>query len=159
MRKPPEVCFGDLRANLQRFALGGKISMSGTVTEDLSRARNVLVAVIISFSLFEAMSGLAWSFASFLVIRALFGIAMGGEWGVGGSLAMESIPGRWRGWVSGLLQAGYPAGFFLATLLFGFGYHALGWRGMFFVGASPALLTFFIVTQIDESPAFKKIIS
>ncbi len=113
--------------------------------------------VIFLYSLFEAASGFAWSFASFLVIRTLFGVAMGGEWGVGSSLAMETIPERWRGWVSGLLQAGYPSGYFLATLLFGFGYHYLGWRGMFFVGAAPAVLIFFINSQIEESPAFQKI--
>jgi SHS family lactate transporter-like MFS transporter len=117
----------------------------------------ILMLVILLYSLFEAASGLAWSFTAFLVIRTLFGIAMGGEWGVGSSLAMETIPDRWRGWVSGLLQAGYPAGYFLATLLFGFAYHALGWRGMFFVGAAPALLVFFINAGIEESPAFQKI--
>ena len=117
----------------------------------------ILMLVVLLYSLFEAASGFAWSFASFLVIRALFGIAMGGEWGIGSSLAMETIPDRWRGWVSGLLQAGYPSGYFLATLLFGFGYHALGWRGMFFVGAAPALLVFFINSSIEESPAFQKI--
>jgi SHS family lactate transporter-like MFS transporter len=117
----------------------------------------ILMLVVFLYSIFEAASGFAWSFVSFLVIRTLFGIAMGGEWGVGSSLAMESIPDRWRGWVSGLLQAGYPSGYFLATLLFGFGYHYLGWRGMFFIGASPALLIFFINSQIDESPAFQKI--
>ncbi|NNM56050.1 MFS transporter [Acidocella sp.] len=117
----------------------------------------VLMLVIFLYSLFEAASGFAWSFASFLAIRTLFGVAMGGEWGVGSSLAMETIPQRWRGWVSGLLQAGYPSGYFLATLLFGFAYHSLGWRGMFFVGAAPALLIFFINSQIEESPAFSKI--
>src|SRR6202045_2990856 len=117
----------------------------------------ILMLVVFLYSLFEAASGFAWSFVSFLVIRTLFGIAMGGEWGVGSSLAMETIPDRWRGWVSGLLQAGYPCGYFLATLLFGFGYHYLGWRGMFFVGASPALLIFFINSQIEESPAFRKL--
>jgi len=117
----------------------------------------ILMLVVFLYSLFEAASGFAFSFVSFLVIRTLFGVAMGGEWGVGSSLAMETIPDRWRGWVSGLLQAGYPSGYFLATLLFGFGYHALGWRGMFFVGASPALLIFFINSQIEESPAFVKI--
>ena len=117
----------------------------------------VLMLVILLYSLFEAASGFAWSFASFLAIRTLFGVAMGGEWGVGSSLAMETIPERWRGWVSGLLQAGYPSGYFLATLLFGFAYHFLGWRGMFFVGAAPALLIFFINSQIEESPAFQKI--
>jgi SHS family lactate transporter-like MFS transporter len=117
----------------------------------------ILMLVVVLYSLFEAASGLAWSFTAFLVIRTLFGIAMGGEWGVGSSLAMETIPDRWRGWVSGLLQAGYPAGYFLATLLFGFGYQYLGWRGMFFVGAAPALLVFFINSSIEESPAFQTI--
>jgi SHS family lactate transporter-like MFS transporter len=117
----------------------------------------ILMLVVVLYSLFEAASGFAWSFTSFLVIRSLFGIAMGGEWGVGSSLAMETIPDRWRGWVSGLLQAGYPMGYFLATLLFGFAYHYLGWRGMFFVGATPALLVFFINSQVEESPAFQKI--
>jgi SHS family lactate transporter-like MFS transporter len=117
----------------------------------------ILMLVVFLYSIFEAASGFAFSFVSFLVIRTLFGIAMGGEWGVGSSLAMETIPDRWRGWVSGLLQAGYPSGYFLATLLFGFGYHYLGWRGMFFVGAAPALLIFFINAHIEESPAFEKI--
>ncbi len=117
----------------------------------------ILMLVVLLYSFFELASGFAWSFASFLIIRTLFGIAMGGEWGVGSSLAMETIPDRWRGWVSGLLQAGYPLGFFLATLLFGFGFQYLGWRGMFFVGAVPALLIFFINASVDESPAFQKI--
>jgi MFS transporter, SHS family, lactate transporter len=117
----------------------------------------ILMLVVVLYSFFEAASGFAWSFASFLTIRALFGIAMGGEWGVGSSLAMETIPDRWRGWVSGLLQAGYPCGYFVATLLFGFAYHYLGWRGMFFVGAAPALLVFFINSSIEESPAFQQL--
>ena len=117
----------------------------------------ILMLVVLLYSFFELASGFAWSFVSFLVIRTLFGIAMGGEWGVGSSLAMETIPDRWRGWVSGLLQAGYPMGYFLATLLFGFAFQYIGWRGMFFVGAAPALLIFFINSQVDESPAFQKI--
>ncbi len=117
----------------------------------------ILMLVVALYSLFELASGFAWSFTAFLVIRALFGIAMGGEWGVGSSLAMETIPDRWRGWVSGLLQAGYPMGYFLATLLFGFAFQYIGWRGMFFVGAAPALLIFFINSQVTESPAFQKI--
>ncbi len=113
-----------------------------------------LITVVLLYSCFAALTGLAWSFASFMVIRALFGIAMGGEWGIGSSLAMETIPNHWRGWVSGLLQSGYPFGFFLATVLFLFGFHTLGWRGMFFVGASPAVLTIFIALFVKESPAF-----
>ncbi len=117
----------------------------------------VLMLVVVLYSFFELASGFAWSFVSFLVIRTCFGIAMGGEWGVGSSLAMETIPERWRGWVSGLLQAGYPMGYFLATLLFGFAFQYIGWRGMFFVGAVPALLVFFINAGVEESPAFRKI--
>jgi SHS family lactate transporter-like MFS transporter len=124
---------------------------------DIYGRKPILILVIILYSFFEAASGFAWSFASFLAIRTCFGIAMGGEWGIGSSLAMESIPTRWRGWVSGLLQAGYPFGFLLATALFKFGDAALGWRGMFFVGATPALLSIFIALFVKESPAFNKI--
>ena len=122
---------------------------------DIYGRKPILIAVILLYSLFEALSGFAWSFASFLVIRTLFGIAMGGEWGIGSSLVMETIPIRWRGWVSGLLQAGYPAGFLLAAALFDFGDKALGWRGMFFVGAAPALLAIFVVVFVKESPAYE----
>ncbi|MDP8983790.1 MAG: MFS transporter [Pseudomonadota bacterium] len=115
-----------------------------------------LMLVILLYSVFEFFSGLAWSYASFLMIRLLFGIAMGGEWGVGSSLAMESIPPRWRGWVSGLLQSGYPSGYLLATLVFGLAYGSLGWRGMFFVGAAPALLVIFINFKLEESPVFRR---
>lgn len=114
----------------------------------------ILILVILLYSILEALTGFAWSFITFMVIRTLYGIAMGGEWGIGSSLAMETIPDNWRGWVSGLLQAGYPFGFFLATLLFDFGMPYLGWRGMFFVGAVPALLVFFIAFGVKESPAF-----
>ena len=124
---------------------------------DIYGRKPILITVILSYSVFEALSGLAWSFTAFLVIRACFGIAMGGEWGIGSSLAMESIPARWRGWVSGLLQAGYPLGFLLATALFDFYGNRLGWRGMFFVGAAPALLAIFVATHVKESPVFDKL--
>ncbi|WP_298286357.1 MFS transporter [Acidocella sp.] len=123
---------------------------------DLYGRKPILMLVVLLYSLFEAATGFAWSFTSFLIIRTLFGVAMGGEWGIGSSLVMETIPDRWRGWVSGLLQAGYPSGFLLATLLFDFGDKALGWRGMFFVGAAPAVLVFFINHSVQESPAFAK---
>ena len=122
---------------------------------DIYGRKPILMLVILLYSFFEALTGFAWSFTAFMVIRTLFGIAMGGEWGIGSSLAMETIPDRWRGWVSGLLQAGYPFGFFLATLLFDFGLGPLGWRGMFFIGALPALLVFFIAAQVEESPAYE----
>jgi SHS family lactate transporter-like MFS transporter len=117
----------------------------------------ILMLVVVLYSIFEALTGVAWSFASFLVIRMLFGIAMGGEWGIGSSLVMETVPSKWRGWVSGLLQSGYPTGFLLATVLYGVLGQSIGWRGMFFVGACPALLVLFINRSVDESPAFTAI--
>lgn len=114
--------------------------------------RPVLMAVILLFSGFSVLSGVAWSFASLLVIRALFGFAMGGEWGVGASLAMETIPPRLRGLVSGILQSGYPSGYFLASIAFALFFDRIGWRGMFFVGIAPALLVLVIRTRVEESP-------
>ncbi len=89
-----------------------------------------------------------------LVLRAIFGVAMGGEWGVGSSLAMETIPSRARGIVSGLLQAGYPSGYLIASLAFWFVYPLIGWRGMLMLGAAPALLVFYIRSFVPESPAW-----
>jgi SHS family lactate transporter-like MFS transporter len=80
---------------------------------------------------------------------------MGGEWGVGASLTMETIPPKTRGIVSGLLQAGYPTGFLLASVVYGLLFNYIGWRGMFMVGAAPALLVFYIRSKVDESPAFE----
>ena len=116
--------------------------------------RPILMIVILAFSLFSALSGLARSLPELLVIRALFGFAMGGEWGIGASLVMESIPPRLRGPVSGLLQSGYPSGYFIASLVYFLLFDAIGWRGMFFVGIVPALLVFLIRMHVHESPAF-----
>jgi MFS transporter, SHS family, lactate transporter len=114
--------------------------------------RPVMMANILCFSFLELLSGLAPTLLAFMVLRALFGLAMGGEWGVGSSLTMETIPARWRGWVSGLLQAGYPSGYLLATLAYGLLGPMLGWRGLFVIGALPALLVFYIRRNVPESP-------
>ncbi|HTR16944.1 MAG TPA: MFS transporter [Acetobacteraceae bacterium] len=114
--------------------------------------RPALMASILGYSLFGFASGLAPSLTVFLILRALFGIAMGGEWGVGASLTMESIPPQWRGRVSGLLQAGYPSGYLLASVLYGLVHTWAGWRGMFMMGAVPALLVFYIRSHVPESP-------
>lgn len=90
----------------------------------------------------------------FLVIRALFGVAMGGEWGVGASLTMETIPAKSRGLVSGILQAGYPSGLLLASAVYGLFYSTLGWRGMFMLGLAPALLILYIRQYVKESPGW-----
>ncbi|HEX3396122.1 MAG TPA: MFS transporter, partial [Steroidobacteraceae bacterium] len=113
-----------------------------------------LIWNILAFSILEAASGFAPSLMTFLVLRFLFGIAMGGEWGIGSALTFETIPLRARGVVSGLLQAGYPSGYFVASIATFFLYDALGWRYMFLLGIVPAILVFFIRMGVDESPAF-----
>jgi len=117
--------------------------------------RPTLMANVLLFSFFELASGFAPTLASLLVLRALFGIAMGGEWGVGSALTMESIPPRARGWVSGLLQAGYTSGSLLAALAYGLLFERIGWRGMFFVGVAPALLVLYIRHSVPESPSWQ----
>ena len=90
-----------------------------------------------------------------LILRAIFGVAMGGEWGVGASLTMESIPPKARGLVSGLLQSGYPMGYFLASIIYGLLFQYIGWRGMFMVGVIPALLVFYIRRKVPKSPSWR----
>ena len=114
--------------------------------------RPILMIVILAFSGFSFLSGFAGSLAQLMLIRTLFGFAMGGEWGIGASLVMESIPPKLRGPVSGLLQSGYPSGYFLASLVFYLLFDRIGWRGMFFVGIAPALLVFLIRMHVKESP-------
>jgi len=109
---------------------------------------------ILAFSVLEVASGFAPTITTFFALRFLFGIAMGGEWGIGSALTFETIPTNARGPVSGLLQAGYPSGYFIASIAMYFLYDALGWRYMFVLGAIPAILVFFIRMGVDESPAF-----
>ena len=116
--------------------------------------RPVLMADVLAYSVLEFASGFAPTLTALLVLRFLYGIAMGGEWGVGASLTMETIPPRTRGIISGLLQAGYPSGYLIASIVFGLLFPVIGWRGMFMVGAAPALLVLFIRRNVEESPAF-----
>ena len=116
--------------------------------------RITLMIDILLFSALEFASGLAPSLFVFLIMRIAFGVAMGGEWGVGAALTMETIPPRARGLVSGILQTGYPSGYLLASLGYGALFGPIGWRGMFFVGALPALLVLYIRRNVEESPAF-----
>ncbi len=115
-----------------------------------------LIIDLVFFSVVEVLSGLAPNYATFLVLRALFGIGMGGEWGVGASLAMEKVPPRWRGVLSGLLQEGYAAGYLLAAGCYFFIFPHWGWRPMFFIGGLPALLAIYIRLQVKESEVWKK---
>ncbi|MDL2397735.1 MFS transporter [Rhizobium mayense] len=116
--------------------------------------RVTLMANVLLYSLFEFLTGFSTGMTMFLILRALFGIAMGGEWGVGASLTMETVSAESRGIVSGILQAGYPSGYLLASILFFLLFPIIGWRGMFMVGAVPALLVFYIRRSVQESPAF-----
>lgn len=116
--------------------------------------RPTLMADILLYSVLEFASGFAPSLIALIVLRALYGVAMGGEWGVGASLTMESIPPRARGFVSGLLQSGYPAGYFLASIVYGALFPYIGWRGMFMIGVIPALLVFYIRRSVPESPTW-----
>jgi MFS transporter, SHS family, lactate transporter len=127
--------------------------MFGRLADRFGR-KPTLMWNILAFSLLEAASGFAPSLNTFLVLRFLFGIAMGGEWGIGSALAFETIPVRARGIVSGLLQAGYPSGYFVASIATYFLYDQLGWRYMFLLGIAPAILVFFIRAGVDESPAW-----
>src|SRR5438552_4907995 len=115
-----------------------------------------LMANVIYFSIIELACGFAPNFTVFLVLRALFGIGMGGEWGVGASLAMESAPPRLRGILSGILQSGYSIGYLLAAIAARFLLPHWGWRPMFWIGALPALLALYIRTKVPESEAWKQ---
>jgi SHS family lactate transporter-like MFS transporter len=115
-----------------------------------------LMANVIYFSIIELACGFAPNYTVFLILRALFGIGMGGEWGVGASLAMEAAPTRWRGILSGILQSGYSIGYLLAAVATRFVLPAWGWRPMFWLGALPALLALYIRTQVPESEAWKQ---
>jgi SHS family lactate transporter-like MFS transporter len=126
----------------------------GWLAEHFGR-RPVLMADIIIFSIFELASGFAPTLTSLLVLRFLFGVGMGGEWGLGASLVMESIPPKLRGPVSGLLQSGYPSGYFVASLVYFLLFDTIGWRGMFMVGVAPALLVILIRMHVEESPVFE----
>jgi MFS transporter, SHS family, lactate transporter len=118
--------------------------------------RPTLMVNVALYSLLEFASGFSPNLTVLIVLRALYGIAMGGEWGVGASLTMESIPPHARGFVSGLLQSGYPTGYFLASIVYGVLYQYIGWRGMFMVGVLPALLVLYIRSHVPESPTFDR---
>lgn len=117
--------------------------------------RPVLMANIAFYSLFGFFTAFSPNLAAFFVIRSLFGVAMGGVWGIGASLAFETIKREKRGFVSGLMQSGYATGYLAASLVFGFFFAAIGWRGMFMIGIAPAaLLIFYIWRAVEEAPGW-----
>ena len=119
--------------------------------------RPVLMADILLFSVLELASAFAPSLPVLLALRAAFGFAMGGEWGIGASLALETIPSTLRGLASGILQEGYAFGYLLAAVVYGTLFNLIGWRGMFVVGLLPALLVLYIRRNVEESPAWQHV--
>ncbi|MBV8864838.1 MAG: MFS transporter [Acidobacteriaceae bacterium] len=114
-----------------------------------------LMIDLVFYSIVEVATGFAPNFAIFLVLRALFGIGMGGEWGVGASLAMEKVPAKWRGVLSGLLQQGYALGYLLAAIAYPLVFPHFGWRPLFFLGGLPALLALFVRVRVTESEVWR----
>jgi MFS transporter, SHS family, lactate transporter len=115
-----------------------------------------LMLDLVFYSVVEVLSGLAPNYATFLVLRALFGVGMGGEWGVGAALALEKVPPRLRGVVSGFLQQGYATGYLLAAVCYFVLFPRVGWRPLFFVGGLPALLALFVRVRVKESEVWRK---
>jgi SHS family lactate transporter-like MFS transporter len=148
--KPSEI----LEANFLTLAMRPVGAFIFGVIADKYGRRPTLMIDIIAYSVFELGSAFAPSFKIFLLMRALFGIAMGGEWGVGAALAFETLPAEGRGIFSGILQEGYAAGYLMASLVYATLFRFVGWRGMFIIGALPAFLVIYIRTKVDESPAW-----
>lgn len=127
----------------------------GALADRFGRRLPLMIDVIL-YSVLELASGFAPTLTAFLILRALFGIAMGGEWGLGAALALESTPAKSRGLLSGILQQGYPVGYLLGAILYPFVVPNLGWRPLFFIGALPALLSLFIRAKVKESPVWEQ---
>lgn len=123
----------------------------GAAADRWGRKLPFMVAII-WFAFFCGLSGLAWSYLSFLMLRVLFGIGFGGEWSASAALLMETMPARARPIASGIMMAGYELGYFLSALCFFVLYPLLGWRWMFFLGVLPAVLSIFVRSSVNESP-------
>ena len=149
-RTRPDIAL-TLTASLAMRPVGAIIF--GLLADRFGR-RLPLMLDVIFYSVIEVLSGLAHSYGVFMFLRLLYGIGMGGEWGVGASLTMESVPARWRGILSGLLQEGYALGNLLAAIAYFTIFPHLGWRALFFVGGLPALLSLFIRAKVKESEAW-----
>jgi len=115
-----------------------------------------LMIDIVFYSIMELLTAFAPNYTVLLIFRALYGIGMGGEWGLGASLAMEALPTASRGLFSGILQQGYAFGYLLAAVVYWIVYPFFGWRGLFVAGALPAGLVIFMRTKVPESPAWSR---
>ena len=142
-----------LTASLAMRPIGALIF--GLMADRWGRRLPLMIDVVF-YSVVEVLSGFAPSYGVFFALRLLYGIGMGGEWGVGASLAMESVSPRRRGLLSGLLQEGYACGFLLAAVAYGTVFPHFGWRALFFLGGVPALLSLFIRARVVEPEAWKR---
>ena len=133
----------------------GFAKIAGTIGWGLAADRFgrkfAFMAAVLWFSCAAGLSGLAWSYASFMALRILFGLGFGGEWTASVSLLMETVPEKIRPLASGIMVAGYEFGYMLAALSFHFVFPVLGWRWTFFIGVVPALLTLFLRRNVKES--------
>ncbi len=150
-RAIPEVAFA-ITITLMLRPLGALIF--GMFADKYGR-RGPLMASVLIYSIIELITAFSPNFTIFIILRGLYGIAMGGEWGVGAALALETLPARARGVASGILQQGYATGYLIAAAVFGLFFETIGWRGMFVVGALPALLVLYIRAHVHESPAWR----
>ena len=151
-RSIPDVAL-TITASLMTRPIGAFIF--GLLADRYGR-KPVLIANITFYTLMEILSGFAPTYSAFFALRLLYGVGMGGNWGVGASLALESVPVKWRGFASGLLQEGYAVGNGLAAIAYFTIFPIFGWRAMFFIGAIPALLTILLCLSVDESRAWKE---
>jgi SHS family lactate transporter-like MFS transporter len=149
-RSRPEIAL-TLTASLAMRPLGALIF--GIMADRYGRRLPLMLAIVF-YSVVEVLSGLAPDYRTFFVLRLLFGVGMGGEWGVGASLAMESAPVKRRGMMSGLLQEGYALGYLLAAAVYFAVFPRYGWRVMFFIGGLPAMLTLFVRARVKEPAAW-----
>jgi MFS transporter, SHS family, lactate transporter len=116
--------------------------------------RPILMFDVGLYSVLGFATAFAPNLTVFLVLRALFGVAMGGEWGIGASLTMETVRPEARGVVSGILQSGYPTGYLLASVVYAQLFDVIGWRGMFMLSLVPAVLVLYIRRHVPESPGW-----
>lgn len=156
-RSIPEIAFA-VTLTLMFRPLGALIF--GWLGDRFGRRRPLMVDIAL-FGILELATAFSPNFTIFLVLRALFGIAMGGEWGLGAAMAMESLPPKRRGLFSGILQEGYMVGYLLAALAFYLvaTFTPWGWRGLFVIGAIPAVFVLYIRSAVPESRIWKDRIS
>ncbi len=147
----PQVAFA-ITITLMMRPVGALIF--GVLADRYGR-RVPLMASVLAYSFFELLTAAAPNFETFIILRGLYGIAMGGEWGVGAALALETLPAAARGVASGILQQGYATGYLIAAIVYALLFSTIGWRGMFIVGALPALLVLYIRAGVQESPVWR----